>query len=601
MSKLQVLFFTSCLLIISGCGTSSGGAGGNVTVSPTSAVVAAGQSTQFTATSTDGKPVQWFVNGLANANPLAGSIDSQGHFTASSNAGGTDVLLMAESGNQSRAVATVHVISAGQAVQTQHPLVAQYTIAAPAGGTAFIEFGPTTDYGRSTWKQPAPPNGGNIQLQVAGMLASTQYHMRAVVEFPDGTSYQDQDKVFTTGALPAGAFPTITTQTTPGQTPQPGVEMVDIGAVTNFRTFVTDLAGNVIWWYQAPDGSASDSVQGLRLLPNGHFLMNFNPAAETNLLGFALPAGTVKALREVDLAGNTVREVNVQQINDRLAAAGFNLQIDVMHHEVIVLPNGHWLVIANHLKTFPNLIGFSTPTTVLGDDIIDLDTSLNPVWVWSGFDHLDVNRHPAGFPDWMHSNALVYLPDGNLLLSIRHQSWVIKIDYRDGKGTGDILWKLGEGGDFTLLGGNEPTDWFSGQHGPAVFATTSDPSVYSISLMDNGNFRTLPAGVDCTTLGVTPCPFSTASILQLDEKAMTANLTFRDIPGGFSFFGGNTTLLPNGNLEADFCSVGSNPSHSMVRELNPAGGDTPVWQMDITGEFAYRAFRMTSLYPGVQW
>ncbi|HWG49495.1 MAG TPA: hypothetical protein VN669_07370, partial [Candidatus Acidoferrales bacterium] len=96
MSKLQVLFFTSCLLIISGCGTSSGGAGGNVTVSPTSAVVAAGQSTQFTATSTDGKPVQWFVNGLANANPLAGSIDSQGHFTASSNAGGTDVLLMAE-------------------------------------------------------------------------------------------------------------------------------------------------------------------------------------------------------------------------------------------------------------------------------------------------------------------------------------------------------------------------------------------------------------------------------------------------------------------------------------------------------------------------
>jgi hypothetical protein len=119
--------------------------------------------------------------------------------------------------------------------------------------------------------------------------------------------------------------------------------------------------------------------------------------------------------------------------------------------------------------------------------------------------------------------------------------------------------------------------------------------------MDNGNFRTLPAGTDCTNLGATPCPFSTASILQLDEKAMTATLTFRDMPGQFSNFGGNTTLLKNGDLEADFCSIGNNPSHSMVREINPSAGDTPVWQMDIRGEFAYRAFRLPSLYPGVQW
>src|SRR5690348_17694647 len=157
MSKLQVLFFTSCLLIISGCGTSSGGAGGNVAVSPTSAVVAAGQSTQFTATSSDGKPVQWFVNGIANGNPAVGTIDAQGNFTAASNAGGRDVLLMARSANNSTdAVANVHIVSEGQVAQTQHPLVAQYTIAATSGGTAFVEFGPTTDYGRTTWKQPAP-------------------------------------------------------------------------------------------------------------------------------------------------------------------------------------------------------------------------------------------------------------------------------------------------------------------------------------------------------------------------------------------------------------------------------------------------------------
>jgi len=32
-------------------------------------------------------------------------------------------------------------------------------------------------------------------------------------------------------------------------------------------------------------------------------------------------------------------------------------------------------------------------------------------------------------------------------------------------------------------------------------------------------------------------------------------------------------------------------------------GATPVtvWQMDIAGQWAYRAYRIPSLYPGVQW
>ena len=50
-----------------------------------------------------------------------------------------------------------------------------------------------------------------------------------------------------------------------------------------------------------------------------------------------------------------------------------------------------------------------------------------------------------GLPDWTHSNAIVYNPaDGNLMLSIRHQSWIVGIDYRDGAGAGDVLWVPGK-------------------------------------------------------------------------------------------------------------------------------------------------------------
>jgi len=136
-------------------------------------------------------------------------------------------------------------------------------------------------------------------------------------------------------------------------------------------------------------------------------------------------------------------------------------------------------------------------STVLGDALVDLDPNLQPVWVWNSFDHLDVNRHPMEFPDWTHSNATLYSPDdGNLLLSVRHQNWIIKIEYQDGKGTGNVLWRLGPGGDFTLQGGTDPTDWFYAQHLPS-FVTPNTAGTFSLVLFDNGDDREFPTGVSC--------------------------------------------------------------------------------------------------------
>ena len=59
-------------------------------------------------------------------------------------------------------------------------------------------------------------------------------------------------------------------------------------------------------------------------------------------------------------------------------------------------------------KAYTNLTGLPGITTVIGDALVDVDQNLNPDWVWNTFDHLDINRHPMNFPDWTHSNDMLY-------------------------------------------------------------------------------------------------------------------------------------------------------------------------------------------------
>jgi hypothetical protein len=59
--------------------------------------------------------------------------------------------------------------------------------------------------------------------------------------------------------------------------------------------------------------------------------------------------------------------------------------------------------------------------------------------------------------------------------------------------------------------------------------------------------------------------------------------------------------LPNGNLEFDFCLTSVAPDGSTISEVTNEFNPQLVWQMSISGEFAHRAFRLPSLYPGVQW
>jgi arylsulfate sulfotransferase len=488
----------------------------------------------------------------------------------------------------------------GEIAQTANPQVAKYTVTLPAGATWFVNFGTTESYGLSTWVQAASEKGPS-SLYVAGMLPSTIYHMRATLTLEDGAVAVEPDQTFTTGALPAGIPARLPATTTPGFTPQPGIELIDtlIGAIPT-TALATDLQGNVIWAYPFPDHTPPAELYPVRLLPNGHFLCMIAPVYPT-----PVAPGVLNVIREFDLAGNTVQELSMTDLNARLAANGFPLTLNVFSHDILLLPNGHYLVIANMIRPYTDLPGFPGTTQVGGEVVVDLDHSLQPRWVWNSFDHLDINRHPMAFPDWTHANSLAYSKDdGNFLISLRHQNWVLKIDYRNGTGTGNIIWHLGEGGDFALQGATDPTDWFYAQH-DAVFTSANTTGLFSLDLFDNGDDRIFPEGVICGPLpGQTPCLYSTVQQMQVDEQAMTASFLFHQIlpPSLYSSFAGNNDLLANADFQYNLAGVGSS---AYVFEVQPGVNltDTPqtVWQLSLSGTNTYRANRLPSLYPGVQW
>lgn len=481
---------------------------------------------------------------------------------------------------------------------TGNPLVAQFTVGSGCAGKVMVEFGLDTSYGRNTAWYPIP-SFKPLPIFVAGMKASTTYHMRAQRQC-SGLNDASPDTTFTTGPLPAIAFPALQVhrpdppQGAAAVVENPGIEMITV-PVTGTPIFFTDRDGNTIWYY---DVGQKNYPFVFKLLPNGHILLTFTNPTDSDL-------------REIDLAGNTIRDMDIFALQQKVQAAGYDFVPGGYHHDVLPLANGHTIVLVDCGKSFTDLSGYPGTTIVQGDAIIDLDPNWNPVWAWNSFDNLDVNRHLNGLPDWTHGNALVYSPDdGNILISMRHQSWILKVDYSNGAGTGNLLWHLGYQGDFALTQNgvptNDPSLWFSFQHFPSLVSQTGPQT--TLAIWDNGDNRVLNSdGELCIFPGSGPYPpcYSRATIFQVDESAKVADLQWADTISDYSNWGGSINQLANGNVEFDSNALVIPPAPGVVSEVQEVTETSPphlIWKMDITApSTAYRAYRVPSLYPGVTW
>jgi hypothetical protein len=175
--------------------------------------------------------------------------------------------------------------------------------------------------------------------------------------------------------------------------------------------------------------------------------------------------------------------------------------------------------------------------------------------------------------DWLHTNSVGYSPrDGDLILSMRYQDWVIKIDYRNGHGGGAVVWRLGQDGDFTLqASGASP--WFSYQHDVRYADATH------LIVFDNGNLR-------CDYGLIAGC-HSRGQEWLLDETHHVARLVASIDLGAFASGLGSAEVLSNGDL-----TFGLGIPHGHSLELTSAGH--VLFEQD-TVAHEYRVYRVASL------
>jgi arylsulfate sulfotransferase len=458
----------------------------------------------------------------------------------------------------SRVVGTSAVVS-----PTSNALVALFSAPPSPGSSMYVQFQPMSS--GTSWSAtaslPIVP-GESTNFLVAGMLPRTTYLMRYVLA--DGTT--SAPLTFTTGALPTDAnFPTFTVQRKPtAQTDLTQNLVFHMGVNPpkgTVDTLATDLAGHVVWYYD-PVANAFPS-----------FATSVVPGGSVLLLGGKVDAyGDADTVREVDLAGDTLRETNVGAVNAELAALGQH-SISDFTHDAERLPNGDTAVLALTPRT---IVIKGKPKTYVGDMVLVLDQNFQVTWVWDAFNSLNVRRLPTlgeGPTDWLHANSVAWSPsDGNLIVSMRSQDWVVKIDYANGTGDGHIIWRLGKGGNFKLKAtGASP--WFSHQHDVRYINNTT------LVLFDDGNVR---RSFDSHAE-------SRGQELILNEKTMVATLVANVNLGNYASALGSAQMLPNGNLDFD-----SGFSEQTI-EVRPGGKKTYVLKMNMPGG-QYRSYMYASLY-----
>ncbi len=479
---------------------------------------------------------------------------------------------------------------------TSHPLVALVSAPACRDGAQFrVAFQPSGDSATSATPLEACRSSRSNNFYIAGMRADTMYRMRTEV-VSGGATAAGKWMSFHTGLIDP-IIPPISVPVPRAAGSVVSEPVLIHSLIDPWRNSATDLDGNVIWYGQ-PGAFLT------RVLPGGRFLVHADGANSVNDMK------RWQLLREVDVVGNVLRETNIGIVAEQLESRGIHSDckkdgkecVPGFHHEAIRLPNGHTVTFAGLERMFPAGTQESKePVDVLGDLVIDLDEDFQVTAVWNSFDHLDIKRASLGKEKcpggpgadgctpvflgpaangWLHTNSVDYVPgSGDLILSIPEQDWIVKIDWKNGKGSGKILWRLGKDGDFTVKS-NDPYPWFSYQHDVRFVPGSAN----RILLFDDGHRRQQKD----------PKANNRGQVWEIDETARTATPVFNADLGVYSVAVGSAQVLSNGgySFEAGFINPAS--LHSSAIETSADGKVVYVQQSE--GGITYRTFRVADMY-----
>jgi arylsulfate sulfotransferase len=533
-------------------------------------------------------------------------------------------------------------------VKTANHLVALFSAPSCAQGSSMrVSFQPVSGSSPATttnYISCHPPN--TMTFEIGGMYPKTTYKMFSQTN-TGGKITKGATVKFTTGALPTNiTLPSFQVLVPAG----PSTDTTDhvilrnfnqLGGATIYADVATDLNGNIMWYYWP---TPTQSIILTRPLPGGTIVTIQNGPV------WNFSSQRLQLLRQIDLAGNIIRETNTGILQQELLALGAtdarpcsavsspapvgSACMDSFHHDAIqTLPNGDMAVFVNIEKIFPPGTQGDTsglPVDVLGDMVVIVDSNWKAIWYFDTFQHdggppqLDINR-PAtlgetcaqnedGCPpmyllgtgiapqgkDWLHCNSLYYWPqEGDIIMSCRNQDWVMKIDYQNGTGTGNILWRMGPCGDFSFNNiNNDPWPWFSGQHEVALENNGAGP----LTMFDNGDTRVSPPSGPGSSSGCLPGAGSGNSrgmALSVNEATMTVTPVISVDLGVFSTGSGSAQLLSDGNYyflpAVVLVNLNTEDSYSIEVLPTPSSG-TGAQVLNIQGPTGYRGWRMPSLY-----
>jgi arylsulfate sulfotransferase len=362
------------------------------------------------------------------------------------------------------------------------------------------------------------------EVAVLGLRADRAYTLQVQIT-ADGQSAAADPLAFRTAPLPE-VLPTLRVTRSEPERMEPGLTIFSLfrwenaRADNNFGYFVAvDSAGEVVWYYAIGAPAAA-----LHRLPSGDFQF--------------IHGVPPTFIRRIDPLGNTIREFHAVALGDRLRDGAIPVDVDTFHHDFAPQPDDSLLALSTEvrrLERFPLYVGRPRrgfgPANVVGDVVAHVMPDGRVAKRWSLLDILDPQRvtwssHDSfwdqraynhiqeGTKDWSHANTIVRDPsDGGLVLSLRHQDAVVKID----AATSEVKWILGTRANWRgelaqkVLRPTARLEWPFHQHG--VKFTPHG----TLLMFDNGNLRAIPPA--------RPMPpteaYSRAVEYEIDEDAMS--------------------------------------------------------------------------------